>query len=137
MTELNTQMLSAERQADVLKRLKIEFRGIAIEPYDIFERISSEFRFRKLLKSKTLLDYMVERKRLHDEGIYFGTLEEELTNPFVGLTKDELYTMGLDNERVDACYRVNYEEVFVMPALIGKEKYEKVHSYRNKINAGV
>jgi len=38
---------------------------------------------------------------LNEQGIYYGTLEEELTVPSIGLTKEELYTMELDNKRVD------------------------------------
>ena len=134
MPELNTKMLSIERQNDILRRLKIEFRGILMGKCNLLTRAILEIRFRKLLKSRTLLEYMQERKRLHEQGIYFGTLEEELTIPFVGLTKEELYTMGLDNKRIDNCYRLNYEEIFIMPSIIGKENYEKIHSYRDSIN---
>lgn len=134
MLKLNTMMLSQERQDDVLNRLKIEFQGKIIDNHSFTTKLLRKCVFRKLMKSSTLLEYMQERKRLHDEGIFLGTLEEELTVPFVGLTKDELYTMGLDNKKVDDCYRVNYEEVFIMPTILGKETYERLHSYRNKVN---
>jgi len=128
--ELNTNMLSEERQREVLRRAKIEFCGIAIDKHNLFIKMVRKALFRKLLKSKTLLEFMVERKRLHEEGVYYGTLEEEMTVPYIGLTKKELYSMGLDKERVDICSKLNYEEVFMLSSILGKKKYEEVHAYR-------
>lgn len=134
MSELNTQHLSAERQADVLERLKIEFRGVHTRNFGFLKRAIFEIRFKKLLKSNTLLEFLEERKRLYEEYPYYKSLEDMLTEPFIGLTKEELYAMGLDNQRIDKFYRLNYEELFAITQIIGKEKYEEVHAYRDEIN---
>jgi len=132
MGTLNTDSLSKERQEEVLRRAIIEFRGLAIDSPRVpfISKIIKKIAYRKLLNSETLLEFMAERLRLHEEGIYLGTLEEVLTIPYIGLTKEELYSMGLDKERVDHCMKANYEEVFIMTDIVGKEIYEKVHAYR-------
>jgi len=127
-----TGILSLERQQEVLTRAKTEFRGIAIDSprYPLITRILRKISFRKLLNSTSLVDFMEERQRLHKEEIYYGTIEELLTVPYVGLTKEELYSLGLDKERVDACMKANYEAELVMPAIVGKDICRKIHSYR-------
>ena len=132
MRNLNTDNLTKERQEEVLTRAKIEFRAIAIDNpgVKILSRLKRRILLRKVLSSKTLLEFMHERQLLHDEGIYFGTLEEVLTVPYIGLTKEELYSMGLDKERVDVCYKVNRETELGIQTIVGKETFDKVHSYR-------
>ena len=73
---------------------------------------------------------MEELHRLNDEQIYFCSLEEFLTIPYIGLTKEELYSMGLDKKEVDEWMKLNYEEAFAMLNIVGKDTYEKVHAYR-------
>lgn len=132
MRNLNTDNLTKERQEEVLTRAKIEFRAIAIDNpgVKILLRLKRRILLRKVLNSKTLLEFMHERQRLHDEGIYFGALEEVLTRPYIELTKEELYSMGLDKERVDVCYDVNRETELGIQAIVGKDVFDKVHSYR-------
>ena len=131
VTGITTGTLTEERQKEVFERAMTEFKGSTIDRWPLTKRIIRRCYFRRLLKTKTLLEFMKELHRLNDEQIYFGSLEEFLTIPYIGLTKEELYSMGLDKKNVDDWMKLHYEEVFVIANVPGgKDIYEKAHSYR-------
>lgn len=105
---------------EVLEKLKRMFSAISIEQFDPITKVYRKLLFNKLMKSKTLLEWMQECDRLNQQNIYYIDIEDDLTNPYIGLTKEELYTMGLDNEKVDKLYQLNRELGFLLYTI--KEK---------------
>lgn len=121
---INVDILSKERQKEVLKKVKIEL----VKNNSVWYR----FRYFNILHSRDLLKCMIKLNSINKESSHYVSLEKVLTIPFIGLTKNELYTMGLDKEKIDKYCKENQDDITLFNQILGDNGYETVFPWRKE-----
>lgn len=121
---INVDILSKERQKEVLKKVKIEL----VKNNSVWYR----FRYFNILHSRDLLKCIIKLNNISEKDAHYVPLEKILTIPFMGLTKEELYTMGLDKEKIDKYWKENQDDVTLFNQILGENGYETVFPWRKE-----
>ena len=129
LQSINESALSSERASEVLFRTKLEFARIAVfnSSFPFLKKLLRKRTFKKLMNARTLNEYAKERTRLSDENIYLGSYCEDFTQPFVGLTEDELCALGLGNTWVKGMYEANREWTSYVYSTLGAEEFRNMY----------
>lgn len=122
---INLSVLSAERRSEVLLKIKLEFARVAIfnPSFSFITMVARKCVFKKLMEARTLREYAVERTRLSDENIYLGSYYEDFTKSFVGLTREELCALGLEESRIEELCEADRDWTNFIYNTLGEEKF--------------
>lgn len=129
MKNLNYDNLSEERQKIILNNLKAHHYNLFIYREPFFIQIAQKFKYRKLLRAKTLKEYIELQQDLHERGVCYGDVYEYITEPYIGISCDELYSLGLEKSKVDRWIKLNKETDNKIISIVGKDIYKKTNQY--------
>lgn len=129
MLVLNYDNLSEKRQNTILNNLKVHHYNLFIYGESFFKKNAQKLKYRKLLNAKTLREYIEIRQKLHESGICYGDIYEWITNPYIGISCDELYSLGLEKSKVDRWIKLNKETESKIINIVGNDTHKEINQY--------